>query len=308
MTDTRPRYPRGLRLEMDPRDIWAATRRPPNVPDVLTSTFSDLYWKTYAIVHHAARVIELEQKECAALIDRLKEQPKLVGIAQTCSPTMRFEYEAMLGAAYAAQSLLARAVIESLTGTTLEDAGRLPSFSDLDREIGRVTVCPGMSAARERVRAALSEIKSWNSPDFFEGVSPRHRIVHREHLRCTPIFACRMMGVRMKPDRSEPLGVAFSSKEPIKSISHYLPDIEMGSHLLVRQDDSAPPPAELCITPPREVEQAHLPLLSDRAVQVTQQHLLAAVLLLEALTEGPDPTATIITRREAASRATPKSE
>jgi phosphatidylserine/phosphatidylglycerophosphate/cardiolipin synthase-like enzyme len=31
MTDDVPRYPKGLRLEMDPRDVWAATRRPPNV-------------------------------------------------------------------------------------------------------------------------------------------------------------------------------------------------------------------------------------------------------------------------------------
>src|SRR5713226_806456 len=61
MSDPRPRYPKGQRLEMDPRDVWAATRRPPNVSEALTSTFSDLYWKTYAIVHHAGRVVELDQ-------------------------------------------------------------------------------------------------------------------------------------------------------------------------------------------------------------------------------------------------------
>ncbi len=27
--DQRPRYPKGLRLEVDPHDVWAATRRPP---------------------------------------------------------------------------------------------------------------------------------------------------------------------------------------------------------------------------------------------------------------------------------------
>src|ERR1700730_17929323 len=178
MSDPRPRYPKGLRLEVDSRDVWAVTRRPPNVPEALTSTFSDLYWKTYAIVHHASRVVELEQKECGAVVARLKQQPGLVGIAQTCSSTMRFEYEAMLGAAYAAQSLLARAVIESLTGTTLEDAKSLPSFAALDDESEKATICAGRSAAPDRVRTALKEITSWNSPDFFERVSPRHRIVH----------------------------------------------------------------------------------------------------------------------------------
>jgi hypothetical protein len=147
MSDPRPLYPKGLRLEMDPRDVWAVTRRPPNVSEALTSTFSDLYWKTYAIVHHAGRVVELEQKECGAVVESLKQQPRLVGIAQTCSSTMRFEYEAMLGAAYAAQSLLARAVIESLTGATLEDEKRLPSFSELDDAIDNKSVQPGMIAA-----------------------------------------------------------------------------------------------------------------------------------------------------------------
>src|SRR5260370_19405824 len=141
-----PRYPKGQRLEMDPRDVWAATRRPPNVSEALTSTFSDLYWKTYAIVHHAGRVVELEQKECDAVGESLKKQPGLVGIAQTCSSTMRFEYEATLGAAYAAQSLLARAVIESLTGATLENVKRLPSFAELHDEIAKKSVQPGMIA------------------------------------------------------------------------------------------------------------------------------------------------------------------
>src|SRR5947207_14608410 len=102
-----PRYPKGIGLAMDPRDVWVATRRPPNVPEALSGTFSDLCWKTLAVVHHAGRVIDLEQRECADLIDRLGSQSELVGIAQTCSSTMRFEYEAMLGAGYAAQDLLA---------------------------------------------------------------------------------------------------------------------------------------------------------------------------------------------------------
>jgi len=308
MSDPRPRYPKGLRLEMDPRDVWAATRRPPNVSEALTSTFSDLYWKTYAIVHHAASVVELEQKECGAVVESLKQQPGLVGIAQTCSSTMRFEYEAMLGAAFAVQSLLARAVIESLTGATMEDEKRLPSFAELNEAIDKRSVQPGMVAARGRAREALNTIASWESPDFFEGQSPRHRIVHREHLRCTPILVCRISGVRVKPDRSEPLGVAFASREPIKSISHYLPDIQMGSELLVRQDDQPAAPGDIYISPPREIAQAHLPALSSRAIQVAQQHLLAAAMLLDALTEGPDPLASIIARQEAARRATPTTE
>jgi hypothetical protein len=307
MSDPRPLYPKGLRLEMDPRDVWAVTRRPPNVSEALTSTFSDLYWKTYAIVHHAGRVVELEQKECGAVVESLKQQPRLVGIAQTCSSTMRFEYEAMLGAAYAAQSLLARAVIESLTGATLEDEKRLPSFSELDDAIDNKSVQPGMIAARDRVREALDSIASWKSPDFFERLSPRHRIVHREHLRCTPILVRRISGVRVKPDRKEPLGVAYASREPIKVISQYSPDIEMGFELLVRQDDQPVPSGEVFISPPREIAQKHLPVLSSRAIQVAQQHLLAAALLLDALTEGPDPFA-IITRQEAARRATPTTE
>src|SRR5260370_4442160 len=271
-----PRYPKGQRLEMDPRDVWAACRRPPNVSEALTSTFSDLYWKAYAIVHHAGRVVELEKKERGAVGASLKQQPGLVGIAQTCSSTMRFEYEAMLGAAYAAQSLLARAVIESLTGATLENVKRLPSFAELSDEIDKKSVQPGMIAARDRAREALTAIASWKSPDFFEGLSPRHRIVHREHLRCTPILVCRISGVRVNPDRKEPLGVAFASREPIKSISHYSPDIEMGSVLLVRQDDQPPPPGDIYISRPREIAQAQLPLLSSRAIQLAQQHLLAA--------------------------------
>src|SRR6184192_754172 len=129
--DARPRYQKGLRLDIDPRDVWAATRRPPNVSEALTSTFSDLYWKSYAIVHHAGRVVEQDQDDCEDIMERLKEQPELVGIAQTCSSKMRFEYEAMLGSAYAAQSLLARSVIESLTQKSLEGTKRFPSFAGL---------------------------------------------------------------------------------------------------------------------------------------------------------------------------------
>jgi hypothetical protein len=223
------------------------------VPEALTSTFSDLYWKMYAIVHHAGRVIKLEQEECAKLIDRLRGQPELVAIAQTCSSAMRFEYEAMLGAAYAAQSLLARAVIESLTSVTLEGAKRFPSFAALEDSIDRADVGSGMAGGRDRARTAVKEIKSWNSPDFFESLSPRNRIVHREHLRCSPIFASRTGDLRMKPDRREPLGVTFSSKEPTKSISHYSPDIEMGYLLLVQQDGTVPVGGDLHISPPREV-------------------------------------------------------
>jgi hypothetical protein len=77
----------------------------------------------------AGRVMKLERSECAAQVERLKGLPELVGIAQTCSAELRFEYEAMLGAAYATQSLLGRAVIESLTGQNLEGERRFPSFS-----------------------------------------------------------------------------------------------------------------------------------------------------------------------------------
>src|ERR1700738_1985108 len=245
MSDPRPRYPKGLRLDVESRDVWAVTRRPPNVPEALTSTFSDLYWKTPAIGHHASGGVELEQKECGAVVARLKQQPGLVGIAQTCSSTMRFEYEAMLGAAYAAQSLLARAVIESLTGATMEDEKRLPSFAELNEAIDKRSAQSGMIAAKDRVREALNAIASWESPDFFERLSPRHRIVHREHLRCTPILACRISGVRVKPDRKEPLGVAFASREPIKSISHYSPDIDLGSVLLVRQGGQPAPAGDI---------------------------------------------------------------
>jgi hypothetical protein len=121
-------------------------------------------------------------------------------------------------------------------------------------------------------------------------------------------LVCRISGVRVKPDRREPLGVAYASREPIKVISHYSPDIEMGSELLVRQDDQPVPPGEVTISPPREIAQPHLPLLSSRVIQVAQQHLLAAALLLDALTEGSDPLASIITRQEAARRATPTTE
>jgi hypothetical protein len=303
MSDPRPRYAKGQRLKMDPRDVWAATRRPPNVSEKLTSTFSDLYWKSYAVVHHASRVIELEQQECAALVESLKEQPGLVGIAQTCSSSLRFEYEAMLGVSYAAQSLLARATIESLTGTTLEEKERLPSFAVLDREIARIGPRPEMDAARDRVLAKLAEIRTWDSPDFLASLSPRHRITHREHVRCSPIFVHRMPGLQMKPDRNEPLGVTFACREPVNALSHYAPEIETGYILLVRQDHQAPPPAEILLSPPREIEGPGLPMLSKRALQVAQQHLLAAALLIDALSEGPEAVAGIITRQDAAQRA-----
>jgi hypothetical protein len=288
---------------MDPRDVWAATRRPPNVPDTFAGTFSDLYWKTYGIVHHASRIIALEQTECADLVERLRRQANLIGIAQTCSSTIRFEYEAMLGAAYGAQSLLARAVVESLEGVSLESAKLLPSFGGLDRAIKKLRPLAGMVAARDRVRAALTTITTWKSPDFFEVLTPRNRVVHREHLRCTPIFACRVSGVRMIPDRTESLGVRFATSETINSIIQYAPDVEMGFILLTRADDQPVPPGEIWLSPAREVAQAKLSPLSSRALEVAQQHLLAAALMLDALSEGDDPTAGIITRREAAGRA-----
>ena len=129
----------------------------------------------------------------------------------------------MLGVSYAAQSLLARAVIESLTGTTLESRKRLPSFADLDEELAKLRLRPEMAPARERVAAKISEIRGWGSPDFLGSMSPRHRITHREHIRCTPVFVHRMPGVQMKPDRSEPLGVAFACKEPVNALNHYSP-------------------------------------------------------------------------------------
>jgi hypothetical protein len=79
-----PAYQKSVDMKLDPRQVWSATRRPPNVPVEFTSTFSDLHWKLYAVAHHAQRVIELEKSECAALVERLKRQPELAGIAQVC--------------------------------------------------------------------------------------------------------------------------------------------------------------------------------------------------------------------------------
>jgi hypothetical protein len=303
-TSEPPRYPSGIRLAIDPRDVWAVTRRPPNVPTELTRTFSDLCWKTSAVAHHASQVIELEQQECAQLMARLARQPNLVGIAQTCSSKMRFEYEAMLGAAYAAQNLLARAVIESLARATLEDAKRLPTLANLERIINEtIESLPETATARNRVQAVLQDIKSWQSPDFFERASPRHRVVHRQHVRCSPIFATRAANVRMKFDANEALGVTFASKDPINCISHYSADIETGYMLLVRQDGLPPPPGTIYIAPPREIEPIEEPILARRALRVTQEQLRAAALLLDAVTDGDDPLATIVSRSEAAARA-----
>ena len=112
----------------------------------------------------------------------------------------------------------------------------------------------------------------------------------------------------MRPNRQEPLGVDFTSREPITVISHYSPDIELGYLLLQRTDNQAPPQNPIHLSPPREIEQPSWPVLSARAAQITQQHLLAAAVLLDALTEGPDEIATIVSRREAAGRATPRTD
>jgi len=87
---------------------------------------------------------------------------------------------------------------------------------------------------------------------------------------------------------------------------HFAPEVETGTVLLTRQDDQPVAPGDIFISPPREIAQSTLPPLSTRAIQVAQQQLLAGALLLDALSEGPDPFA-IVTRQEAARRATSKS-
>ncbi|MBS2021773.1 MAG: hypothetical protein JST92_05145 [Deltaproteobacteria bacterium] len=295
-------YPRDVIRELVPRQLYAVARRPPNVDARFQRTFGDLYWKLAGLMHHAQRVLTLEQAEMEATKAALERDPRVVALLESCSSTLRIEYESALSASYSAQNLLSCAVFESLTGKAIEDGDWAPSFSDLVKKLDKNLVT---GPARVRVDAAFAELRSWNSPDLFEKLTPRNRIVHREHLQCLPIMASRMRELRIRPDEARELGVDVV-QPPGAGLSlgfELLPELGIGTIRVTRGDGTVPGGGPIWISPPREAALASCPILSERAHRLVSEHLMATALLLTAIAEGPDPLSEVLSRVDAAKTA-----
>lgn len=293
-------YPRDLQGPLRPDQIYAVARRPPNVDQAFQRPFGDLYWKLAGLVHHAQCMLDLEPREVACVRESLERSPKLVAVLETCSSTLRIEYESALSASYSAQNLVARAAFESLTGSRIEDEDHVPTFAELGSVLSRAKISP---PALGRIAHALSVIRGWNSPDLFERKSPRHRVVHREHVQCLPISASRVRDLRIRPDTAGDLGVRIWAPMKLSLTVGGPLELGMGTILVQLQDGSAPAQGPIYVSPPREAALPNWPTLSERARRLVREHLMATALVMNALSEGPDPLSEIVSRIDAAAVA-----
>lgn len=301
---------------MDEKQLYAVVHRPPNVPEAFTATFADLWGKAFAVYHHCARVAELEERDRERLRDSLSAVLSIgnvITVARTASATLRVEFEALLSAGYSLLNVLSRAVSEVMLGRDLEGERRLPTLFG-PRSLGlrgfleTQEVSGTQNELYRRVTKVLADLEAEGLPDIVSAASPRHRIVHREHLRCRPAQASVSPFLRVRVPFNDPLNPTVENPgPPIPGLSitmHGVPDVGFCDYIVTASGEIPREHlGEMRLVPAGEIGSGESKSLSLRAREFGEAHMLAVACVLEAITLGEDWIDTIVTRRDAALRA-----